>query len=111
MDTVLLGSDRELCLHSLNNKWGRLVKGNASGVQGTDTIEFITKQEVPSNRDVTYATFVLDFDSLETEQYQVRIVVGRDKLTCPFDTGSPATNMLKTKIIISSTISDVHKGA
>ena len=42
---------------------------------------------------------------------RVRIVVGGDKLSYSSDTGSPAASLLKTKILLNSTISDAHKGA
>ena len=81
------------------------------GVQGIDTIELIHQSEVPPSVDVTYATFVLDSKPLKTEQHQVRVVAGGNRLKCLFDTGSQATSMLETKLLINSTISDDKKGA
>ena len=69
IDTILKGSDRAIWLQSLSNEWGRLAQGNDNGVRSTDTIDFITKAEVPSGRDITYATFVLDYRPLKTEPY------------------------------------------
>lgn len=37
--------------------------------------------------------------------------MGGDKLDYDNDAGSPAANLLETKIIINSTISDAHRGA
>ena len=37
------------------------------------------------------------------------LVVGGDKLTCPYDTGSPAANLLETKLLLNSIISDSDK--
>ena len=65
---------------SLNNEWGRLAQGNTNGVRHTDTIDFIHKHEVPKDRDVTYATFVLDHRPLKTEEYRVRITVCGNRL-------------------------------
>ena len=98
-------------MRSLSNEWGRLAQGNKYGVSSTDTIEFITKEQVPKGRDVTYATFVLDYRPLKEEQCWIRIVVGGDRLSYQSDAGSPATDMVETKIIVNSTISDAHKGA
>ena len=81
------------------------------GVQGTDTIKFIHQSKVLPGVDVTYATFVMDFKPLKTEQHRVRVVVGSNRLKCLFDTGSPATSMLETKLLVNSTISDAKKGA
>ena len=69
IDTILKGSNRAIWLQSLSNEWGRLAQGNDNGVQSTDTIDFINKQDVPSGRDITYATFVLDYHPLKTEPY------------------------------------------
>ena len=45
------------------------------------------------------------------EKCRVRITVGGDRLEYAGDAGSPATNMLETKILINSTISDAERGA
>ena len=96
---------------ALSNKWGRLARGNKNGVTHTDTIEFIPQEQVPQGRDVTYASFVCDHCPLKSEPWRVRIVVGGDRLTYEDDAGSPAASLLETKILLSSVISDAHKGA
>ena len=111
IDSVLKGSDRVIWARSLSNEWGRLAQGNDNDVTGTDTIEFIHQREVPAERDIAYATFVLDYRPLKSEPYRIRITVGGDRLTYNADAGSPAANMLETKILINSTISDAPRGA
>lgn len=111
IDTFLKGSDRTVWLRSLSNEWGRLAQGNDFGVSSTDTIDFIPKTQIPTNQDITYATFVLDYRPLKTEPHRDRITVGGDKLTYLYDAGSPAANMLETKLLINSVISDATKGA
>ena len=111
IDSVLQGSDRDIWRQSLSNEWGRLAQGNDKGVLSTDTIDFIHKNEVPSNQDITYATFVLDYRPLKSEPHRVRITVGGDRLTYNADAGAPAANMLETKILVNSTISDAKQGA
>ena len=111
IDTLLQGSDRKIWTQSLSNEWGRLAQGNDAGVVSTNTIDFVHQNEVPKNRDVTYATFVLDYRPLKTEPYRVRITVGGDRLTYTSDAGSPAANLLETKLLVNSTISDAKKGA
>lgn len=59
---------------------------------------------------MTYATFVLDYRPLKTKPYCVRITVGGNKLSYPFDSGSPAANLLETKLLFNSTLSDADKG-
>ena len=111
MDALLEGDDGEIWKRSLSNEWGRLASGNRLGVTGTELIAFIHKAEVPRGRDVTYATFVCDINPLKKENYRVRITVGGDRLSCPDDTGSPAANMLETKLLVNSTISDSKYGS
>ena len=41
----------------------------------------------------------------------MHIVVGSDKLTCPYDTGSHAATLLETKLFLNSVISDFDKSA
>ena len=88
-----------------------MVQGSIHGVQGTDTIQFVSKNDIPSNKKVTYSSFVCNFRPLKEEQYRARITVGGDKLEYSDDTGSLAANLLETKIIINSVISDAKKGA
>lgn len=98
-------------LQSLSNEWGRLEQGNDFGIEVNDVIDFITKQEVPTGRDVTYANYVLEYRPLKTQTHLVRITVGGDCLSYPDDTSSPATNILETKVLLNSVISDSQKGA
>ncbi len=111
VESLLKGPDAEVWNKSLSNEYGRLAQGNKYGVRSTDTIEFITKEEVPAGRDVTYASFVCDYRPLKSEPYRIRIVVGGDRLSYDDDAGSPATDLLETKILLNSVISDADKGA
>ena len=96
---------------ALSNEWGRLAQGNDRGVASTDTLDFVSFQSVPTDRKITYATFACDHRPLKQEEWRIRIVVGGDKLDYEFDSGSPAANMLETKLLFNSVISDAPKGA
>ena len=111
IDKLLAGPDALIWNQSLSNEFGRLTKGNDTGVSWSDTMEFVYKTEVPANKKVTYCSFVCDLRPHKKEKYRVRLVVGGDKLTCEFDTGAPAASMLDTKILCNSIISDAHNGA
>ena len=39
------------------------------------------------------------------------MVVGGDRLECEFDSGSPAADVLETKILLNSVTSDTNDGA
>ena len=111
MDALLKGPDNKIWSRSLSNEWGRLANGNKYGIRGTKTLRFISRKEIPKGCAVTYATFVCDYKPLKSETHRVRITVGGDKLTCLDDTGSPAANLLETKLLLNSTISDAKYGA
>ena len=69
------------------------------------------QKEVLSGKDMTYATFACDYYPLKEEAYRIRIIVGSDHLTYEQDAGSPVANLLETKVLINSTISDANKDA
>ena len=96
---------------ALSNDFGRLTQSKKAGVRCTDAINFIHHSQLPPNTKVTYASFVCDYCPLKLEQWRVCLVVGSDKITCPYDTGSPAANLLELKILLKSVISDADKGA
>ena len=54
---------------------------------------------------------VCDICHLKEEQYRVWMTIGGDKMTYIGDTASPAADILESKILINSVISDSHKGA
>ena len=81
------------------------------GARSTDTGNFIHKYEVPQDRDISYATYVLYYRTLKSEPYRVRITVGGERLSYDNDAGSPAANLLEAKVLLNSTISDAPKGA
>ena len=45
---------------SLSNELGRVMQGVGSRIVGTDTMEFISKNQIPLNKKVTYANFICD---------------------------------------------------
>jgi hypothetical protein len=46
---------------SAANKFGQLAQGVGGRITGTNTIKFISVNDVPKNRTVTYAHFVCDY--------------------------------------------------
>ena len=93
---------------ALSNKRGRLAQGNDNGVAFTNTITFIPKTDVPKNIKVMYASFACDYRPLKDKKWRICIVVGGDKT---FDTGSPAADIVETKLLFNSVISDAKSGA
>ena len=60
---------------------------------------------------VTYASFACDYHPLKDKKWRIRIVVGGDHLEYEHNSGSPAADMLETKILFNSVISDAKQGA
>lgn len=111
IDSLLQGKSSQAWNRSLSNEWGRLADGNDAGMKGTQTIAFMPQSLVPSDKKVTYATMACDYRPLKDEKHRVRITVGRDKLPYHEDAGSPAADLLETKLLLNSTISDAKRGA
>ena len=86
---------------------GRLAQGLDGVVEGTDTIDFITKSEVPTDRwkDVTYASIVCNYRPEKDDPNRVRITVGGNKINYTGDCGTPTANLLTIKLLFNSVIS------
>ena len=65
---------------------------------------------MPANRKVTYGNFVYDHSPLNAEILCMRLAVGGDRLDYPYDSSSPVTNLIDTKIMLNSIIYDAHRG-
>ncbi len=92
------------------NEFGRLAQGIGGRVKGTNTIFFVTKQQVPKDRmkDVTYVKFVCELKPNKEEVYQTRMAVGGDKVNYPDDVGTPTAELLLVKTHANSVISTPH---
>ena len=98
---------REVWMHSSANEFGRLAQGVGSRIQGTDTIYFVRKDQVPNDRwkDVTYAKFVCELKPNKAEIHRTRLTVGGDKVHYPGDVGTPTADLTLVKLHINSVIS------
>ena len=79
-------------------------------VEGTDTMFFIKKEEVPPDRfkDVTYGKFVVDYRENKEEKERVRLTVGGDRINYPDEVATPTADLLTVKLMINSVISTPH---
>ena len=93
---------------ALENELGRLSQGFNNRVKAQDTIDFISYNEIPNDRKVTYANFICDYRPLKAEKFRVRMTIGGDWLDYPDETSSPTASLIETKLLINSVISD-HK--
>ena len=60
MDTLVQVLIKYIWTKSLSNEWVRLLNDNDHGVASINTIEYIESSQVPTDRKVTYASFVCD---------------------------------------------------
>ncbi|MDH5650207.1 MAG: hypothetical protein OEY67_11205, partial [Gammaproteobacteria bacterium] len=82
------------------NEFGRLAQGVGGRVEGTETIFFIHKHQVPSDRfkDVTYASFVCTVRPQKLDEpNRTRLVIGGNNTNYPFEVGTPTAEMLLAK--------------
>ena len=110
IEVLLNGPSKIVWEKSLSNERERLDQGNMHGVKSLDTINFIHNHKIPQDRDITYATYVLDYRQLKSEPYPVRITVGDNRLSYDDDAYSPAANLLEIEVLLNSTILDAPKG-
>ena len=69
--------------HSAANKFGRrLAQGVGTRIKGTNTINFIQKDQVPNDRagDVTYGSFSCDYKQNKEEKKRTRLTAGGDQI-------------------------------
>jgi hypothetical protein len=97
----------DVWLHSSANEFGRLAQGVGNRIQGTDTIFFIHKHQIPEDRfkDVTYAKFVCELKPNKAEVHRTRLTVGGDKVHYPGDVGTPTADLTLVKMHVNSVIS------
>ena len=81
------------------------MNGNKYGVTGTNTMTPCELNDIPKNKCVTYGTVVCDHRPNKPEKFRSRLVVGGDKLPYAHDSAAPAANLLESKLILNSTIS------
>ena len=93
------------------NEFGRLANCIGGRVKGTNTIQFIRKRDVLSDRrkDATYGSFVCSVRPEKNEKEQVRWVIGGDKINYPGEVATPTADMLVAKLLFNSVVST--KGA
>ena len=92
-------------MEQIRNEFGQLTQGNGH-VQGTDTIFFIRKDEVPTDRIVTYARFVCDYRPPKSEPERTRMTVGGNLITdYPGSTSTPTGVLTTYKVMVNETIS------
>jgi hypothetical protein len=100
------GPTKDKWIHGFANEIGRLAQGIGTRMPtGTDTIHFIKREQVPSDRKVTYGRIVATIRPQKSETHPVRLTVGGDLIDYPGDVSTPTADMTTTKILFNSVIS------
>ncbi len=101
---------KEVWSHSSANEIGQLAQGIGTRIKGTNTIFFVTHQDVPVKRrkDITYGKFVCEYKPNKTKKERTRFTVGGGKINYPVDCGMPTGNLTLVKMHLNSVIS-MHK--
>ena len=111
IDSLLARLHKEVLERSLINYWGRLSQGNDFGTKGSEAIKFTHKTDVLSDKMVICESMICNFRPLKHENHRVRVTLGGDMISYAQDAGSPAANLLETKILLNSIMCDARKGA
>ena len=98
---------KEVWSHSSANEFRWLVQGVGSRIQGTNTIFFVNKCDVPLKRrkDITYGKFVCEYKPNKTEKECTRFTIDGDKINYPGDCSTPTGNLTLVKMHLNSVIS------
>ena len=87
------------------NEFGRLMKGLKGGIQGTETMKFIQKHEVPYDKKVTYARFVCDCRPQKEEKERTIITVGGDRLEYQGELSTKTAGLTTITLLLNSVVS------
>jgi hypothetical protein len=84
-----------------------LAQGQEGVVDGTDALDFIHPDDVPTERrkDITYARICADYRPEKSDPNRIRITVGGTLVNYPGDVGTITADLLTVKLLLNSVIS------
>ena len=99
---------QKLYAKSYNKELGRLSQRITGVVNGTNTIFFVDKTDVPAERckDETYGRVVVNYCPEKGDPYCTHLTVGGNLIVYPGDCGNPTVDLLTVNC--SSTVSSQH---
>ena len=89
------------------NKFGRLTKGLKRAIQGTETMKFIQKHEVPYNNKVTYTRFVCDYRPQKEENERTTITMWGNRLEYQGEVSTKTAGLTTIKLLLNSVVSSI----
>ena len=122
LDNVVMDASRELFqyCHLMACPWywvvwgkayakelGILYQGLPGVIDGTDTLDFINKDELPfdRHRDVNYGQIVCNYWEEKEGPYQAWLVVGGHRINYPGEVGTLTVDILILKLLLDSIVS------
>ena len=98
---------QKLYAKSYSKELGRLSQEIPGVVNGTNTIFFIDKTDVPAERwkDATYGHVVVNYRPEKWDPYRTCLTVGGNLIVYPGDCGTPTVDLLTVKLLLNSVIS------
>ena len=98
---------REVWGKSFGDEVGRLAQGTPGRVEGTNTLFFIHKHEVPPDRrkDVTYDRICCNVRPEKDDPNRVRLTVGGNLINYPGQLKTQTANLTTAKIMWNSVLS------
>ena len=92
---------------SYGKELGKIAQGMPGPVEGTDTIFFIDKSNVPTTRckDVTYVRIVVNYIPEKSYTCRMCLTIGNNQVNYPHDCGIPTSNLLIVKLLLNSVVS------
>ena len=103
---LIKGPDKTIWEQSLANEFGRLTQGVANRIEGTNTMYFIPKDEVPfATKKVTYPKIVCDIRNNKAETHRTRITVGGNLLDYAGTLTTPTATITTAKCLFNSVVS------
>ena len=98
-----------------NPKYGKETKSLTQGlpvqVEGTNTIFFIYKNQVPANRwrDITHGHIMVSYRPKKDNPKRTRLMVGGNIMNYPGDCGTTTADLLTLKLYLNSAIFTIKK--
>ena len=106
--TLSTGPDRDTWIRALANDIGRLAQGVGTRMPtGNNTMFFIRRSSVPTNKKVTYGRLVSTIRPNKAEKNRVRLTVGGDRLEYAGDASSTCAAITTVKLLVNSVISNI----
>ena len=93
------------------NEYGRLMQGIGKKlppeerIEGTNSMHFIKKQQVPKGKTVTHARFVADIRPQKDEKERMRLTAGGNRLTHNGKKSTETAGLETTKMLLNSVVS------